>query len=300
VLVVIGLTAGSGFLLPSAIAAILAEPNTVNSAAIIDGQAKKADLASNAVTYSKILRDSIDSSKIIDGTVGSNDLAPDVFDDMQAQIDALTTENAAQQAEIDDLTARVEALEADGGGGGTVDGDGDGYAADVDCNDEDPNVNPGATEIAGNGIDDNCNGEVDEGPDAYEPNDSLAEAYSLPITHEVDPSIPTGAIANMHTTSDEDWYTASVVEMSDNFDDLNIVVTLTNIPTGSNYDLFVTCDGCGIVDDSTVVSGNADESIELISEDDIQSDDSVTLQIEVRNVSDTASDDEYTLTITAT
>jgi len=40
--------------------------------------------------------------------------------------------------------------------------DGDGFLVAVDCNDDDPIINPDAMEIS-NGIDDNCNGQVDEG-----------------------------------------------------------------------------------------------------------------------------------------
>jgi len=46
-----------------------------------------------------------------------------------------------------------------------VDGDGDGYPAGVDCDDTDPKVHPGATEVC-NGKDDNCDGRVDEEPAA--------------------------------------------------------------------------------------------------------------------------------------
>lgn len=38
------------------------------------------------------------------------------------------------------------------------DADGDGYAEDIDCDDNDAAVNPGATDVCGNGIDEDCSG----------------------------------------------------------------------------------------------------------------------------------------------
>ena len=52
--------------------------------------------------------------------------------------------------------------------------DGDGYASDVDCDDEDPTINPGASEIWYDGVDQNCDGknDFDMDEDSY-----VAEMY---------------------------------------------------------------------------------------------------------------------------
>ena len=44
-----------------------------------------------------------------------------------------------------------------------VDGDGDGYTSDEDCDDRDATVHPNADELCGDGVDNDCDAEIDDG-----------------------------------------------------------------------------------------------------------------------------------------
>ncbi len=59
------------------------------------------------------------------------------------------------------------------GGGGSNDQDNDGYPAGEDCNDDDPDINPGIANDLCDGVDEDCDDLIDEdfAPDSYESND---------------------------------------------------------------------------------------------------------------------------------
>lgn len=78
-----------------------------------------------------------------------------------------------------------------------ADHDGDGYSiAQGDCNDCDPNVNPGAYDVPGNGVDEDCNGIVDDEPELCD--------WGLPIKGD-DPMDAARAIGLCRVAEGESW-----------------------------------------------------------------------------------------------
>ena len=68
---------------------------------------------------------------------------------------------ATRQEVVDRAAFLTKFLACQDRSGDTSDGDGDGFAWCNDCNDANAGVSPGAAEICGNGIDDNCNFLID-------------------------------------------------------------------------------------------------------------------------------------------
>lgn len=76
-----------------------------------------------------------------------------------------------------------------------TDNDSDGFLSDVDCDDDNPNVNPAATETC-NGIDDNCDGDIDEGVLSMFYYDADGDGFGTPDSAMMDCSMPMGFASN--------------------------------------------------------------------------------------------------------
>lgn len=110
------------------------------------------------------------------------------------------------------------------GGTNISDADEDHYASDIDCNDHDPTVNPGAIELC-NVIDDNCNGSIDEGCTTYYL-DADKDGYGDPNVSVIETSQPADYVTNNGDCDDsEASVNPAVTEVCDGFDnDCNGVV----------------------------------------------------------------------------
>ena len=149
------------------------------------------------------------------------------------------------------------------------DGDGDGYgigsvtatacnqpsgtaAVDGDCNDDDPSVNPGATEVC-NEIDDDCDSEIDEGTTAdtwYRDTDGDGYGTSLSM---VSCGQPSGFVAETgDCDDDDDTINPGASEICNGLDDDCDTVT-----DGAGMVALVKSDGSSVDLSSTFAAGTA-------------------------------------------
>jgi hypothetical protein len=88
-------------------------------------------------------------------------------------------------------------------GPSAIDADGDGYTADEDCDDSDPDIFPGAEEECDE-LDNDCDGEIDEGTDHVYYGDSDGDGYGDAGTTIEACEPPTGYVENAEDCDDSD------------------------------------------------------------------------------------------------
>ena len=86
---------------------------------------------------------------------------------------------------------------------GSVDADADGFPASEDCDDGDPSVNGGATEVC-DGVDNDCDGEVDEDVTTIGFEDTDADGFGDPDAPVEACTLPDDAVANANDCDDTD------------------------------------------------------------------------------------------------
>lgn len=127
-----------------------------------------------------------------------------------------------------------------GGGPTGVDADGDGYPDFVDCDDNDPNVHPGAVEIPGDGIDNNCNGVIDLFiPAGGTPTDNTSSSsikWSNELIESIGPN-PTSHTINLVLKSETNTVrvldmTGKVMELPVSQELHNMTLDFTSLPSG--------------------------------------------------------------------
>ncbi len=129
-----------------------------------------------------------------------------------------------------------------------VDADNDGSCSDVDCDDTNPAIHPNATEIC-DGLDNNCDAQVDEGLTNTYYADSDNDSYGDPNSTTIACSPPAGYVTNNTDCNDSD----PIIYIGAACDDGN--------PNTNNdaYDENCLCMGSSLVNVSVQINSNDDD-----------------------------------------
>ena len=126
------------------------------------------------------------------------------------------------------------------------DADNDGYDSSIDCDDDNPAIHPGSTEIC-DGIDNDCDGNIDDGVLVSFFEDSDGDGFGNPIESTMACEVPEGFVTNGSDCDDNepDAYPGNV-ESCDGIDnDCN-----DSIDDGLGDSFYIDSDRDGFGDDS--------------------------------------------------
>lgn len=178
---------------------LASEPFAIRAGTVSDGVITQAKLADAAVTTAKLADGAVTTDKVSGGS-GSG-LDADLLDGNDATAfaavvhhhDTLYYSKTQVDALVSDLQAQIDVLR----GHSCTDDDGDGFYGQgecttaIDCDDSIATIHPGAAEICGDAIDNNCDGQVDEGCVV----DADDDGYDSTVDcDDTDPDIHPGAL----------------------------------------------------------------------------------------------------------
>ena len=83
----------------------------------------------------------------------------------------------------------------------TSDADGDGFLVDEDCDDDESMINPAATEVC-DGLDNNCDGQIDEGTGAVFYADEDEDGFGTSSLTKLACEAPEGYVPNANDCDD--------------------------------------------------------------------------------------------------
>ena len=226
---------------------------------------------------------------IIDSVVYNDSDFPDV-DGMALSLDANSLSASSNDNGNNWCSATTLYGQGDYGTPGSInpacpvspDDDGDGFTADVDCDDQNIAVNPGALDVVCDGVDNNCDGNPDEGwmennntGTGYEPNESLSEAHQLGTDSNggtdyetADLDVAGTLTAEAYIFDDADIDTFAFTTYDDYWNDYGFDVDVTSV--ASNVDI-------GISIDFIDPSGNVQTDVEVINDGGPGEDESVCI-----------------------